>query len=369
MDFNEFVTPVSYELQEYAKHLDANSVGNYIQFNGFNESEKPIVLLAIPEYRHSELSVETVKDIEYSSFRKSFYSYQKSNWNRPLIDLGTIYQGDDFEDTCFAFHSVAKELNALGAEVFVIGGTQALTYILYKTLPKKIVEVATVDFQLDLQPTQGELNDRNFVSQMIFDEKVRLLHYVNIGSQAPYVGKAYLDILEQLNFNNIRLGKLTEDLSLVEPAIREASLLSVDLNSLQNSDFKSSTFSNPNGFNAREICGIMNYAGHSKKIKNIFISNYIPNGYYSSDALLAQMVWYFLEARNNQKSDEEVQTFRVQLEDNEMVFFKSIHSEKWWMEVKADDLKKRIPCHKKDYEIALKGEIPERWWRFYKKFY
>ncbi len=47
-----------------------------------------------------------------------------------------------------------------------------------------------------------------------------------------------------------------------------------------------------------------------------------------------------------------------------MVFYKSRHSEKWWMEVEKLYGRRQVsvvPCSYEDYLLAAKGEVPHRW--------
>ena len=60
-------------------------------------------------------------------------------------------------------------------------------------------------------------------------------------------------------------------------------------------------------------------------------------------------------------------------DDQEIVFYKSNRSERWWMEVPNPNNKVRyqkhhlVPCSYKDYETALREEMPERWWQAFQK--
>ena len=69
--------------------------------------------------------------------------------------------------------------------------------------------------------------------------------------------------------------------------------------------------------------------------------------------------------------------FTVQLPEHgiDIVFYKSIKSDRWWMEVPCDDSQRReryqrhtlIPCSYADYQRAMENEIPELWWHYYNR--
>ena len=88
---------------------------------------------------------------------------------------------------------------------------------------------------------------------------------------------------------------------------------------------------------------------------------------------IAQMIWYFIEGIEIRKSDypvvsmQQFQKFLVEIEghEEEIIFLKSMKSDRWWLHVPVGSSKKRyykmIPCSYKDYLTALENEIPEKW--------
>ena len=78
---------------------------------------------------------------------------------------------------------------------------------------------------------------------------------------------------DELYFDYLRLGELQNSISKSEPILRNTDLLSVDLSSIRNSEFKSSYNSHTNGFFGNELCQMMKYAGISDKISSIGFYN------------------------------------------------------------------------------------------------
>ena len=367
MDLEDFLVSVPFDIREKIDTENQFSVGAHIKFDIDEDINKnSIVLISLPQDHTLEIDEES--GFFYSKVREQFYHLAYSNWKRELYDLGTILPGETFEDTCFALHSIVSQFSERKITVIFIGGTQALSYIIYKGIKKKYINVATVDIKLDIAANTQQLNSRNFITHMILDEEQKLLEYVNIGSQAPYNATEEFDVLEQLNFENIRLGKVTENISITEPLLREMDLVSIDLGVLQKNSFSSALVKTPNGLNEREICGIMRYCGLSESLKNIHISNGLINTEEDA-ALVSEMLWYLIDAKNNQKSDTDLETYRVLFDDQEITFLKSKNSERWWVQVLIDDTLKRIPCNESDYLNTLKGDISDKWLKFFKKFY
>jgi hypothetical protein len=72
--------------------------------------------------------------------------------------------------------------------------------------------------------------------------------------------------MERLFFDAYRLGEVANDISLAEPVLRNAHMVSLDLRSVKASEISMSANFSPNGFNGREICAISRYAGISDKV-------------------------------------------------------------------------------------------------------
>lgn len=364
MDFSEFLIPVAYELRQ--KSYSNFSVFHKVKFEIDDEFDaNAIVLFSIDEegldMRGDNPGLLTLRD--------RFYALSISNWQRPIYDIGTLPKGATFEDTCFAIHQVVSELSNIGANIIVLGGSQAYHYILYKSLQRDLLKVGSIDFKLDIEGHEADLNANNHITKMILDETHRLLEFKNIGSQSAYIAKEELDILEQLNFEDLRLGKLTEDLKQAEPMLRDLDLLSIDMNVMQYASFPNVMNMTPNGLNEREICGLMRYAGLSSSLKIVHISNFDLSNAPQNSFLLSEMLWYYLEAKNNLKSDEPKDTYRVQSAEGEIVFLYSPSSQRWWIEVEVEEGRSLIPCNEADYLDSMKGEIPHKWLKFFKKFY
>jgi hypothetical protein len=58
----------------------------------------------------------------------------------------------------------------------------------------------------------------------------------------------------------------------------------------------------------------------------------------------------------------------------EIVFYKSLKSERWWMQVpyprkKELDFNRHtvVPCNYEDYLKAMENDIPDLWWKTYQK--
>ncbi len=92
------------------------------------------------------------------------------------------------------------------------------------------------------------------------------------------------------------------------------------------------------------------------------------------------MIWYFIEGVNFRVKDDDFsdensyQKFITLVDDQELHFFKSNKTGRWWIEIPFlanvnNKLKKHtlLPCTHQDYTNACNGKIPERWYKAFKK--
>jgi hypothetical protein len=99
-------------------------------------------------------------------------------------------------------------------------------------------------------------------------------------------------------------------------------------------------------------------------------------------AIIAHSIWYFLEGVESRKGDfpigskKDYLRFTVVLDDTnqELVFYKSNKSDRWWLEVPypPNEFSKferhhLVPCNQFDYDNAMNNELPNIWWKTYQK--
>jgi formiminoglutamase len=346
--------------------------------------KKSIAIIYVPEYRNS--SLVDAKESWIQDFRHAFNKQFKGNWHTEIHDLGWIKPGHTIEDTYKALQDVVSEL--VKSEVFplVIGGSQDLTFAMYQAYEKleQTVNIMAVDPCLDLGDPDDSLNSAGWINKILLHKPNYLFNFSLFGYQSYLVNPNELKLLDDLYFDAFRLGDYYANEKIVEPQLRNTDLLSFDMSAIRSSDYKSNQEFLPNGFYGEDACRIMRYAGISDKLTSTGIFNFVPNplNYHSDINLLAQMIWYFLEGYNQRKQDYPIGLktdyvkFRVNFDDfrDEVIFYKSDKSGRWWMEVPYPKIKGMklqrhllVPCSYEDYENALKNELPNLWLKTYKK--
>lgn len=296
-----------------------------------------------------------------------------------VIDLGNLKTGPSVSDTYYAIRDICLELFSHNTVPIFFGGTQDVTigiYMAFESLKKKYC-LTTIDYRLDCNfESYQTLHFLNYLNQIILNQQ-HLFELYNIGHQQCFEIPINSDLLENLFYDNIRLGLVRNNVALVEPYLRDTHILSIDISSVKHADAPGQIITSPNGFSAEEICQMARYAGVSDNTKVLGIFNYLPDRDVGevTASLIAQVIWYFIEGytyrlnENPQVDSSAFQQFFVTLnEEHHLKFYKSKVSQRWWTEVPSrsgDNI--YIACSENDYLLALKNEIPDRWIKVFKR--
>lgn len=381
MSISIYFQPI--EIDSFVEESIGSTILAHTQGN-FPELEKGgIAIFYCPEFRNGVEGYHTQKD---ERFREEFYKlFPSAHWEKKVYDLGNILPGSKIEDTYFALTQVVEELVKNDIIPIILGGTQDLLFPLYKGYQnlEQSVNIATIDSKMDFGDTERGVSHDGFLSPILMYNPSFLFNYSVIGLQAPFVKQSEMDLFEKLYFDTLRLGEFNSDFRKAEPLIRNADILNVDLQAIKASDFDGLEYNSPNGFYSEQVCQIAKYAGISDKLSAFALFNLFPMSTSSAaHQLVAQIIWYFIEGVADRKGDfpkcakTEYKKFMVHHEafENDLIFYKSNKSERWWMEVPHPkkehtryDRHHLIPCNQDDYEFALKNEIPDLWWRTYQK--
>lgn len=381
MEF-DFLSPVDNEIIQYVKELSSQHLGSKIVFHTdkeFPEIDRiKIAIIGVLENRGAVNYVD--EEVNLDAVRKELYTLFPGNWQSSIADLGNIIPGNSLEDTFFALQKVASKLIRKGIIPLIIGGSQDLTYALYRAYDdqEQMVNLVSVDNKFDFGKQEDGIKANSYLSKIILDEPNNLFNYTNIGYQTYYNSQEEIDLIEKLFFDAYRLGEISNNIELSEPTLRDADIISIDLTSVQSSYSGNFITFTPNGFDGKEICSLARYAGISDKVSSFGIFNY--NNKKEGSVLIAQIIWYFIEGVNYRSNEypfgtkESYIKYIVPLENDELVFYKSDKTGRWWIEInyfagQHNKLKKNtlLSCSHEEYLAACGNEIPERWWKAQRK--
>ena len=391
MSLADFFTPVDLktivpENGYFASHL-GDRIEQYVTDFPDLEQEIDIAIVGVLDDRNAINNSGC--GLAPDHVREKLYLLNEGSYNTKIVDLGNIRAGATVTDTYFALKTVVAELVKKDIIPIIIGGGQDLTYaqyLGYESLEQK-VDLVVIDSHFDLNDDVHddtmETTSESYLSKIFLHEPNYLFNYSNIGYQTYFTSQAGLRVMEKLYFDVHRLGEFSGQIAGAEPVIRNASMISFDINSIRSSDAMGSANATPNGFYAEEACQLCRYAGFNDKLSSIGFYEFNPaydnNG--QTATLLAQMVWYFIDGFYNRKKDfplnprSQYLIYKTSLkhDEHELTFVKSKKSDRWWMQVPyphTGSMNERfhlVPCQYDDYKTAVSGEMPDLWWRTYQK--
>lgn len=314
--------------------------------------------------------------------RASLYQLSKPKKKFRIIDLGNIKQGEDVNDTYFALRDVVSELLQQKIFPIVIGGSQDLTYGIFNAYEKKdaLLNLVTIDSRIDWKNDPGQITSQNYLDQII-SGKDRLVQYFNVGHQDYFTDKKLLNQLRKKYFDSFRIGMVRSDIKEMEPVLRDAHIVSLDIGSVRQSDAPGHFNPSPNGFYGEEICQLAKYAGLSDNLRvfGIFETNPTLDINNQTSRLAAQIIWYLFEGMTQKIVENPAERkgrftkYIVNLSGvgKDIVFYKSDQTERWWLKVPAQKTNSAKPefiaCTYEDYVKASSQEIPDRWWKAFRK--
>lgn len=381
----EFLAPVKDIVIAHLALQSSLCIGNKINIHtnseGFPDLEgAKLAIFGVQEDRNSENNFGCGEDLHL--VRKKIYELYPGDWSAKIVDLGNVKKGAKVSDTYFAVSEIITLLLKKNIIPIIIGGGQDITYVNYRAYDtlEQSVNITTVDSRFDLGTLEDELTSQSYLSKIIMQEPNNLFNYSNVGYQTYFNSQESIQLLDTLFFDAYRLGNAKE-LENIEPAFRNADIVSIDLGAIRQSEAPANNNASPNGFNGEEICAISRYAGLSDKVTSFGIYEYNSKLDVNAQTanLMAQMIWYFIEGVNTRVKDypfsgkENYQKFTVLLEDDDpLIFYKSHKTGRWWIEINilSDNKYKRhalIPCTYKDYTEATRQKIPDRWYKAMQK--
>ncbi len=365
---DEFLRQKTYPDNSFFKHISCHT-DSFPDLEGIQ-----IALIGLEEKR----GFDGGESVERASteVRDKLYNLKKGIGAYKIADLGNLISGETLEDTNSAIQQIGEWLMLREILPIYIGGTHDLDYGQYLSYEgmNKLVSMLNIDPKFDLEEKGSK--SEGHIQDIILHQPNFLFSYSQLAYQSFLVDPQMTTVLEKLYFEHVRLGEVRARFKDMEPLIRNADFLSFDMAAIESADVPGALDPQPFGLTAEEACQICWFAGTNEKLSSIGIFGYDP---YQDDMhnktakVIAVMVWYFIEGFYSRKDSLSFQSsdyikYRVSLDSkpNELVFYKSRKSGKWWMEIPKQEgnsysRMSTIPCSYSDYEMAQRGEIPERW--------
>lgn len=365
----DFLQPVNLDLLSKDEGYRDTQLGKHIHVY---ETQVPditdvdMVIIGAGECRGAGYALS--EHASADGIRSALYALYYWHSQVTIADLGNVKIGQTIQDSYAALRTVIAELILQNKKVVVIGGSHDLTlpqYHSYTSIPTLVNAVVT-DAKIDLD-LEARLPADHFLEELFTGLPNHLNHYAHIAFQSYFMHPHMLETIDKLRFDCFRLGVVREDIEEMEPVIRDSHMMSFDISAIQNAQAPANIIT-PNGLNGEEACVLMQYAGMSWKTSSIGLYGYQAeldrNGLTAIQ--MAQMIWYIIDGIQKGKKEspitvtERFKEFHIAFSDIDTQFLQSKSTGRWWMQLHN---KEWAPCSYKDYLVASKNEIPERWLR------
>jgi len=376
MSFTDYLTPLNSD-EFGGENLPVNSYDNQVKkyINNLPDTENAdLILLGVNESRnrHNEHLSPGIRN-SADAIRRQFYRLYKGNYEVKIADLGNIEAANTFNDTSYALKETVKQLLEMKKTVLIFGSHQELIPAHYKgyETTTKALNLAVIDAYLNLSE---QTDQESYLTQIIKHTPEYLFNISHIGSQMYLNDPGAVKLMDAMLFDVCRLGIVRKNMADTEPVFRNADLVCINASGIKQADFPAQIYGSSNGLTSEEICVLMRFAGLGNTVRSLGIYDFfsdMDSGEQSSK-LGAQILWHFIDGFYNRVNENPLQNehdfirYRVALHAqsrNEMVFYKSTITERWYMEVTSNfhENSFTLPCSYNDYLAATNGDIPERW--------
>src|SRR5690554_1205871 len=246
MNFN-FLSPVSDLVLAHNELLSQQTLGKKIKIHSKQQGipELDNVHLAIIGVLENRNNINYIgEEFNLDEIRKSLYSLFPGSWHKTIADLGDINRGESVEDTYFALKTTINILVQKNIIPIIIGGSQDLTYANYRAYDTltPMVNIVNVDSKFDLGDSAKPIKNDSFVGKIILDKPYNLFNYATIGYQTYFNSQEEIDLMDRLYFESYRLGQVSNDITLAEPALRDDNKVSINLNYIKTSKLRTSQY-------------------------------------------------------------------------------------------------------------------------------
>lgn len=375
MDLKMFFAPIKDGL------ANASSDRNSFLSNISLFSEK------MPDYQSADIAIigmehfseDVSAGLAADKVREKLYHLKKGYGAYNIVDLGNLKKGVDALDTKSRLQEVCQNLLEHNTLPIIIGGSHDMDVAQYRAYEEmnKLVTFLNVDAFLDMEHNEELPESQRHIHQILLHEPNYLFSYSHLAYQSYLINREYIDVLEKLYFDAYRIGSLRHRIHDMEPVIRDADLLSFDITAIRSSDAPGTENAQPFGLTGEEACQICWYAGINEKLSSIGFYEYEPSKddtRFKTASVLSTMVWYFIEGFYHRKQELDFKSndyvkYVVSMHGlpDDLTFYKSKLSEKWWLEIPHPNNKEKfvrnsiVPCSYSDYELAASGGLPEKY--------
>lgn len=334
-----------------------------------------------PRSRRIAVAIIGLDEAVAEKTRQHLYATSWAFGKLAVRDLGNVRK-----KTSNFLIPLLRELHSGGITPILLGGTDhqlfIAQYLAFGELNRQ-VSLVQVDRSIDLNPeaAQGGVLDKAVHRK----SRKKQFHLSHLGAQQHLTNPEVYEVFDARGFEAVRLGQAQEDISALEPQIRDGDLLGLNIGAINHNEAPARAGYHPSGFSLQQATQLAYYAGNSDKLSSFGLYGFTPDEQAKeaselTAAAYAQLVWYFLHGYSRRVGDFPASTkglveYIVDISGFEqLTFWKSRRSNRWWVEIpdgeyKGEERHRLVPCSYQDYLTASSEQtLPDRLMQAFRRY-
>ncbi len=247
------------------------------------------------------------------------------------------------------------------------------------------VGICAIDSKIRVNREKSVTDKQEILDRAVHRTGSPAFHLAHIGDQRHLCDPRLDELFYTRHFERYPLGKSRNDLTELEPAIRDVDLAMININAILSSEAPAKTDLSPSGFSLQEAGQLAYYAGNSDRLSSFGLYGF-EAGHQDerradlTAAAYAQLIWYFLHGVSRRHADfpkstaglvEYVVDSKV---SDRFVFWRSPRSDRWWIQVPVDRHRgekrnRLVACSHADYvATSSAGKLPDRLFQAFSRY-
>ena len=264
--------------------------------NGYDISNFKMAIVGISDNRHIE-KINNQQNKTLQQIRQHLFEILLPN-SKLLVDLGDLIEGKTVKDSYYALSQVITTLHSKQIIPLIIGSGDDYIYGIHLSLKElnKNMKHVHIDYQFDNKQNRTKVIDRDNYFYHASKLEKTISEISILGTQAYYSDSEDFSKNNKIMFSSHRLGWIRQNLFDSEPLLRNAHIVTCDMNSIKISDNPANYLGMPNGFYAEEICQLA--CMQDIRVKHGFgVFNYFSDFDFrdTGSKLISQIIWHFID--------------------------------------------------------------------------
>jgi formiminoglutamase len=371
MNFSDYTNPFKHVSSSFSPMPGERQFGTSLKTVRNNEIDFDVAIIGVK----NDVNATHNKGcgLWVDAVREELYALKGPFKNLYVSDLGNL-KAEKARDCYFALQELVLHLVENRVIPIIIGGSHDFTLPLIQALNvvKQQINLVCIDQSLDALESE-DFDHKTWLREPLSGKWLE--SFSLIGYQSYLFDDEAIRAFPYRPYSLIRLGEVRKNLHNIEPVVRDADLVSLDMGVTRLSDAPGVRFGSPNGLFGEELCQLTRYCGFSDSLKcfGVFETNETNEGSRQTVRLAAQAIWHFIDGLDKRYKDypvRDIASYKKHVVhqsdiDTDIVFYNNPQNNRWWMEI-VKDSPRVVSCTYDDYKDALLSKIPDTYLKWAK---